>query len=1003
MGRSHEGGTALLRVLGPIDLTVDGQRVALSDLERALLASAALHGLTGGEELVDWLWGDRPPASARNRIQALVSGIRRKVAHQPVLLTEDCGYRLAPAVAVDAHEWRRCVDRARRQRTADAAQAVTSYDEALAHFTDQPLGGAPRTPRSDLERNRLDQERVQILEERLAAKLDGGLLDGVVSEAALLSGRHPYHEGFLALYVRTLGATGQQRRALEVYQDARQRLADELGIEPSAQLRAAHQRVLRGEWATQERPVAEAGLPVPQTLPRPPAGFIGRAAELDRLTAAAAQAASEPIVASVTGLIGIGKSALAARAGARLRASFPDGSLYADLSSTAADDGVHAELGNYLRLLGVVPESIPDDPHARRGLYRSLIDDRRVLVVIDNVDNRDGRVAANVADLLPTAAGSMAVITSRSPVEQLDPTLRITLRALSDDEAVALLEHGAGRERVAAEPDAVRELIQHTGALPLALRLVGGRLAQRPDLTVRSMALGLTDTARGLSALDECGGHECTLRASLTMVWHRFPEQIRLAAGLLAQLPLDAFGAWVPRALFGDAAGEAVLNTLVDACFVEPVILPGRRPQYRMHDIVVRFAREQQEPSPAEITAALTTVGTALLDRLARHHAGAPLQFLPLPESVPAGTPDALDASAAQELLLTELPTVRACARHLAPREPGLAWRLLAACENTRHMAHEPEAWSSVTDAVLAEVDPVCEDGRLGAAILALARAWWLQDHRGEYATALGLAVGARRELTLLGALPHAMAAGLVAANCAVALSDRRTADAELALVADAALRCENPVLTGWRHIVQGELHNDYDELPESEAELTRARDVLDGTGERIGYAYATAYLSRAYRRQGKLGPARILADEALEQFARFGAEHAYTVALDARAEVGVELERGAEALEQASTALGRARAARDAFMTARATRTRARALRVLGRLEEAADELRSSVEQFTAIDRTLSVAATLHDLAIVQDLRAEPAAASETLRQERTALHRAHLERGRVRREQIR
>jgi tetratricopeptide (TPR) repeat protein len=297
----------------------------------------------------------------------------------------------------------------------------------------------------------------------------------------------------------------------------------------------------------------------------------------------------------------------------------------------------------------------------------------------------------------------------------------------------------------------------------------------------------------------------------------------------------------------------------------------------------------------------------------------------------------------------------------------------------------------------------VRDDDRLGAAILSVCRAWHLQDDLGQYTAALSMAVNARRELTLLGAIPHAMAAGLVAANSAVALSDRATADAELRLMADAALRPETRVLTGWRHIVQGELHNDYDELPESNAELTRARDVLHETGERVGYAFATAYLSRACRRQEKLGPARILADEALEEFAHYGAEHAYTVALDARAEVGVELGHGDEALEQATNALSRAVAAQDAFMTARATRTRARALRVLVRLDEAAEELTRSIDMFAAIDRTLSVAATLYDLAIVQDLLGQPGAASESLRQERKALEHARLERSDVLRGQIR
>jgi DNA-binding SARP family transcriptional activator len=1020
----HGDQPALLRVLGPIELEVHRSPVRLSDLERGVLASAAFRSLIGGDELAEWLWGESPPVSARNRIQALVSTIRRKAGGFPVLVTDGRGYRLSPAVCVDHALWRASVTRARNLRPLDPAGSIASYDEAVQLFDDPPLQGAPRTPKADLERDRLEQERLQVVEERLTTRLDSGSHDGIVSEAATLSGEHPYHEGFLSLYILALAATGQQRQALEVYRSSRGRLGDELGIEPSAQLRAAHQRVLRGdvpecrsvravdsdaETSQHAAPTvvdtAPAVLPVPQTLPRAPAGFVGRATELGQLIEAAEQARDHPVVVSLTGLTGIGKSALAAEAGARLRGHFPDGSLYADLSAAFAEGGVHAEVGNFLRLLGVLPEAIPDDPRARGGLYRSLIGDRRVLVVLDNVDSRDGRADPHLQDLLPTAPGSMAVITSRSPVDRLDPTLRLRVGALSEDEAVRLLENCAGIDRISAEPEAVRELVRQTSALPLALRLVGGRLAQRPDLTARGLARRLAGTARGLGVLDEAGTEESSLRTSLTMVWDRLPEQTRLTVGLLTQLPVDTFSAWVPQALLGDdSAGECAMNSLVDASFVEPVILPNRHAQYRLHDLVARFARERFEPSDEQRLAAVTAVATALLDLLARYHATFPLQFLPLPPLGGASREaDDFGADEAHELLLTELATARGCARYLAGHSPGLAWRLLVACENAHHASAEKESWSAAVETVVACLDPVRDDDRLGAAILSVCRAWHLQDDLSQYNAALTMAVNARRELTLLGALPHAMAAGLVAANAAVALSDRDTADAELKLMADTALRPEARVLTGWRHIVQGELHNDYDELPESEAELTRAREVLDHTGERIGYAFATAYLSRACRRQGKLGPARILADEALEEFAHFGAEHAYTVALDARAEVGVELGHGDDALEQATSARSRAVAAHDEFMTARATRTRARALRVLGHLDEAADELRHSVDMFAAIDRTLSVAATLHDLAIVQDLMAEPGAASESLRQERSALQRARLERHDVLREQTR
>ncbi len=274
--------------------------------------------------------------------------------------------------------------------------------------------------------------------------------------------------------------------------------------------------------------------------------------------------------------------------------------------------------------------------------------------------------------------------------------------------------------------------------------------------------------------------------------------------------------------------------------------------------------------------------------------------------------------------------------------------------------------------------------------MLSLARAWHLHDHLGRSAPALTLAGQARRDLTLLGAGSQGAAAGLVAAHAALALGHRDTAEDELAKVTDLLSRHPDPVLQGWAHVVHGELHNDYDELVLSEREFTRAREVLDGTADRLAHALATVYLSRTCRRLGRLDTAQRLVRESLIGLQRFGAEHLYTVALDASAEVEAALGDGAAALEHATVAHQRAVAAQDAFLTARTSRTRGRALLALGRLDEAAAELRQSVDAFAALGRDLSVAGTLRDLAHVQRLQGHVHAASESGRLEQAALARA-------------
>ena len=400
-----------LDVLGRVQLVTAGGPVRLTELEIGLLSLAALRDRVGLDSLGDWLWAGDPPASARNRVQSLVSGIRRKTADgEPVLVTDGRGYRLGDAVVVDKNEWDAEVGLARSLRATDAATALGHYDRALAVFADAPLQGVPENAAVEVERNRLGQARLSVLEERHDAALRSGRIDGLVAELDALTATHPFHEGFIAQFMLALAAAGQQSRALEVYRSARVRLDEELGVRPSEPLRRAQHLVLTGAGLgavglLAERtgcedagdvgdapggPGAGAGatasaLPVPRTLPRRPTGLVGRGVELAALAAAAEESADRAVVVAVTGLTGVGKSALALEAGHSLRATFPDGALYHDAANDPRGGGVAAALATFLRLLGVHPEAVPAERESRAGLFRSLLDGRRVLVVVDNI------------------------------------------------------------------------------------------------------------------------------------------------------------------------------------------------------------------------------------------------------------------------------------------------------------------------------------------------------------------------------------------------------------------------------------------------------------------------------------------------------------------------------------------------------------------------------------------------------------------------------------------
>ncbi len=1015
-----------LSVLGRIQLETLGRPVGLTELESGLLSLAALRDRVGVDSLGEWLWAGDPPASARNRVQSLVSGIRRKARDGgPVLVTDGRGYRLDGSVVVDVHEWDAAVGLARAARATGPADAVAHYDRALALFPDTPLQGAPGSTAVDVERSRLGQSRLSVLEERHEAALRCGRTQGLVADLDALTAQHPFHEGFVAQLMLALAAAGQQSRALEVYRATRERLDAELGVQPSAPLRRAQQLVLTGAGtnrpATQDQPglapdpagaggeratgggSTASGLPVPRTLPRRPTGLVGRDAELDAVEAAADECGDRAVVVAVTGLAGVGKSALALEAGYALRPRFPDGALYHDAANDPRGARVGTALAAFLRLLGVHPESVPAERESRVGLFRSLLDGRRVLVVVDNLAT-DGDEAEGVVDLLPVTAGSMAITTSRSSQPGLGATHRVPLRSLRADDTMALLTRIVGAERVAAEPEAAREVARLAAGMPLAVRIVGGRAVQRPDLSLDELADRLDRLGFAGDVPDDLG----VLRAGVDRVLDGLPGPALQVVEAVAHLPVDTFSGWVAGAVLDDRrAGDAALDVLLEASLVEAVLRDDHEAQYRLHDLVRAFVRGRAGRS-RDTTGAGTARGATELVAvagwgLARDGAALtqlPNRFIPVPPR-PVGVGAGPDAGQPRQrsrgatALRTDTPLLLACATRLAPVRPDLAWRLVADCALGHDARSDLELWLGAEEVVGAALpdDPppgADDDSRLGAAHLMLCRAWLLQDQRSASRVARGLADRAYRDLVLLGEHRAAAAAALVVARATTSLGVRAEAEAAVTRAEESLGQSPDVVLAAWAAIARGTLHNDYDELPDAAREFTRARKLLADSPVTVANALATLELSRALRRQDELGPAGLLIDEALRLFGRIGDVHLYSYALDARAEVSLASGRAGEALEEATTAHERALASRDAFLTARARRTRSRALLALGRLDEAEREVRVCIEELTAIDRPLSVAFSYQVLAAVLDARGDNAAARAALRLEEAALRRA-------------
>ncbi|MFF5185919.1 ATP-binding protein [Streptomyces sp. NPDC000345] len=336
--------------------------------------------------------------------------------------------------------------------------------------------------------------------------------------------------------------------------------------------------------------------PVPRELPRDISDFTGRSdelAEIGRLVRGRGRP-SGPLVA-ITGKGGLGKTTLAVRAAQRLAADFPDGQLFVNLRGY---DPLPAEppevLGNFLRALGTDPRAIPDAPHDREQLLRTLTAGRRLLIVLDNANG-----PRQVRPLLPGGPDTAVIVTSRVPLSSIEGAHTIVLDLLETDEAVELLSRVAGPARVADDPEAARRLVTLCGHMPLAVRIAGARLAERPDLRVTDLAGRLADERDRLDHL-EIG--DLDVRSTFMISYRGLSDAQQRAFRLLGLFPGADFTSWPLAALMGVGLREAErhLDALVSAQLLDatgPDETGAAR--YRFHDLLRALAREQPEPEAA--------------------------------------------------------------------------------------------------------------------------------------------------------------------------------------------------------------------------------------------------------------------------------------------------------------------------------------------------------------------------------------------------------------------
>ncbi|MFJ6833132.1 BTAD domain-containing putative transcriptional regulator [Streptomyces sp. NPDC091209] len=609
---SEEPAALRFSVLGPVRAWLgDDPLPAGSPQQRALLAALLLRdGRTAtASELIDALWGDEPPSQALAALRTYASRLRKTLGAE-VLVSESGGYairslREGALDHVNAQELAADAEKARG--SGDLARARDLLRDALALWDGEPLASIPG-PHAETQRARLEEWRLQLLESCLDMDLEQGCHAEAVSELTALTAAHPLRERLRELLMLALYRSGRQAEALAVYADTRRLLADELGVDPRQGLKELQQRILQADpgLAEPSAPKAEPTVaPVrPAQLPATVTDFTGRASFVQELSDVLASASSDAgrvmAVSALAGIGGVGKTTLAVHVAHQSRGAFPDGQLYVDLQgagSRAAEP--ETVLGAFLRALGTADSAIPDSLEERSALYRSVLDGRRVLVLLDNA-----RDAAQVRPLLPGTEGCAALVTSRIRMVDLAGAHLVDLDVMSPEEALQLFTKIVGQERVASEREAALDVVAACGFLPLAIRIAASRLAARRTWTVSVLAAKLGDERR---RLDELQAGDLAVKATFELGYGQLePAQARAFRLLgLADGPDISLAAAAAVLDLPAEATEDLLESLVDTSLLESAA-PGR---YRYHDLVRLYARscaERDEQPPSERAAAMS-------------------------------------------------------------------------------------------------------------------------------------------------------------------------------------------------------------------------------------------------------------------------------------------------------------------------------------------------------------------------------------------------------------
>ena len=924
--------------------------------------------------LVDALWGDRPPGGATNTVRAYVMRLRRLLGDS-VLATRSRGYELVTGRDdVDAIVFERLTAAGRQDLTGRRPEAgVARLARALALWQGPVLADVPPCPTLATRVAHLDHLRLAAEEDHAAALVELGRSADAVERLYRLVDEQPLREQRWVLLMRALDLSGRRGEALEAFQQARRILRDELGLEPGPQLRGLQAAVLTIEPPRDPAIVLRA--PVVAQLPADVVGFTGRDGELKQLDALLSAGddpqATAVVISAIAGMAGVGKTALAVNWAHRVRDRFPDGQLYLNLRGYTDGPAVRPidALSRLLAALGLPADRVPLNEEEAVSLYRSMLANRRMLVVLDNANHPD-----QVRPLLPTGAGSLALITSRDQLGGLvarDGAVPLELDVLSAHDAGALLTGLLGPARPDPEGHAIARLARLCGYLPLALRIAAANLNARPHSTLVDHIERLATDP--LNQLGVSGDPQSSVRIAFQHSYVHQPETARRLFRVIGLLPGPDFADGAAAALADLERGE--VERLLDGLVAAHLVHRPEGGRYTLHDLIRFYARAQAETeeSVEERTAAVARLLRHYLDHVTSAADLLYPQILRAPSSTSDSAPRVGFADVQQALawLESERTNLVAAVGHASNHGPhDLAWRLADALRGHLYLNRHTADWEQVAahGVAAAQADGDLYGQATSWISLAMLR-WTSGDHQRaieHHTTALALT---RRlgwdeaETATLSNLGNAYAE--------LGQLDRATVHYRRALRLDrragrraaAATKIANLGAACW---FMGQLAQALDHDLEALAEYL-------AVGDRFNQARTLRNLGHVQHALGRMDDALASLTQALTIHRDIDDRHGEANTMRALAVVHRDLGHRDEALDLASTALPLVRAVEAPLIEAAIVHVRGSIQHALGRPGQALDDhaaalrlARETRHRYTETEALIGLATTYRALGLL-------------------------------------